>query len=137
MEEISFAGQVKLKSIAILGDFEQAPSQMKAFTNREDVDFDSVESILPDQEWELVRDVPRQTLPEYPTKLTKFSQLRNLTLFFPNNFANSDITKITYIGLKGEWMPLNKNPIISMYEAAPNPADHQLKQDNLASRSIQ
>jgi hypothetical protein len=114
-----------LKSIALLGLHEEAPSQMKAYVNREDVDFDTVESMQADQEWDLVRDVPRDTLPEYPTKITKFSTLRNLTLFFPANFAGSDVTKITYIGLKGEWMALNKDPIITIYEAAANPADHK------------
>ena len=128
---------MKLKSIAVLGLFEDAPSSMKAFVNREDVDFDSVDSMTADQEWELAVDVPRNTLPEYPTRISKFSSLRNLTLFFPSNFARSDVTKITYIGLKGEWMALNKDPIITMYEAAANPADHRTKSEDLVGRSIQ
>lgn len=37
------------------------------FINREDVDFDSVEDIQCDQEWELVRDI-RNEYPDYPTR---------------------------------------------------------------------
>ena len=116
---------------------EDSPDQMKAFVNREDVDFDSVESITPDQTWDLIRDVPRDVLPEYPTKITKFSNLRNLTLFFPSNFSGSDVSRIAYIGLKGEWTALNRDPIITLYEAAANPADHKTKTEDMITRSIQ
>ena len=76
-----------------------------SWINREDVDFDSVDSIAPLQEWELIEHVPSGECPDYPTKITKFSQLRNLTLFFPDNFGREE-TKITYIGLRGEWTPV-------------------------------
>ncbi|KAJ3288414.1 hypothetical protein HDU79_004846 [Rhizoclosmatium sp. JEL0117] len=125
---IPFTGNVKLKSIAIRGFGEHSPSSMKAYINREDVDFSTVESITTaDQEWELI-DPTVNTLsdiPEYPTRLTKFGNVRNLTLFFPGNVSNDDVTRITYIGLKGEWTPVNKDPIITIYEAAANPADHK------------
>lgn len=50
---------------------------MSAFVNREDVDFDSVDSITPDQTWELVHQVGKE-LPEYSTKISKFTNLRNV-----------------------------------------------------------
>lgn len=65
-------------------------------------------------------------VPEYPTKLTKFSNVRNLTIYIPENFGG-DVTKIAYIGLKGEYTVINKDPIITHYEIAANPADHKLK----------
>ncbi|KAJ1557314.1 hypothetical protein HK405_000281, partial [Cladochytrium tenue] len=96
---------------------------MKAYANREDVDFDTVEAIQPpDGQWELldVANLPRDTLPEYPTRIAKFTNLRNLTLYFPSN-AGADNTRVLYIGLKGEWTEVKKDPIITLYEAAPNP----------------
>ncbi|KAJ3299763.1 PITH domain-containing protein 1 [Borealophlyctis nickersoniae] len=132
-----FTANVKLKSIAIIGaPGEAGPSKMKAFINREDVDFDSAESISPDQEWELVRDVPRGEVAEYHTRIAKFSNLRNITLYFPENFG-ADTTKIYYIGLKGEWMEVKKDPIITIYELAANPADHKTKADVAAGSMIQ
>ncbi|KAL2913984.1 hypothetical protein HK105_206422 [Polyrhizophydium stewartii] len=124
---IPFTGSVKLKSIAVLGFNDlSAPSKMKAFINREDIDFDSVESTGCQQEWELVESTPRGVIPEYPTRMARFSNVRNLTLFFPSNFGD-DVTQILYIGLKGEWTALNRDPIITVYELAANPADHKTK----------
>ncbi len=74
---------------------------MKAFINREDIDFDNVESMEATQEWELIR-LEREEMPEYPTKLTKFFNVRSLTLYFPENFG-AETTRITYVGLKGEY----------------------------------
>ncbi|KAJ3063369.1 hypothetical protein HK102_008499, partial [Quaeritorhiza haematococci] len=94
---------------------------MKAFVNREDVDFDSVESIKPDQEWQLLTDTGKK-VPEYPTRIAKFTNVRNLTLFFPDNFGGEDVTRINYIGLKGEFTEMTRDPIITIYELAANPA---------------
>ena len=33
---------------------------------------------------------------------------------------------MSYIGFKGEWMKLNREPINFLYEAAANPADHKM-----------
>ncbi|KAJ3102754.1 hypothetical protein HDU97_000293 [Phlyctochytrium planicorne] len=122
--KIPFTGSVKLKSIAVKGAVgDSNPSKLQAFINRDDVDFDTVEDVTPEQEWELVRD-PGRDIPEYPTKIAKFSNVRNLILYFPSNFG-SDVTRISYIGLKGEWTEIKKDPIITVYELAANPADHQ------------
>jgi hypothetical protein len=59
--------------------------------------------------------------------MTKFNNVRSITIFFPNNFADDDgetLTRITYIGFKGEWMAFTKEPIVTIYELNANPADH-------------
>jgi hypothetical protein len=80
-----------------------------SFVNRDDVDFDSVESIEPDQQFELAA-IPAERsaikqMPEYLTKVSKFSNVRNIVLFFPSNFTRDqdEPTRINFIGLKGEW----------------------------------
>jgi len=102
---IPFTGSVKLKSISIkAGPENSCPSKLKAYINREDIDFDTVESFTATQEWELVS---TNEIVEYPTRLTKMYNVRNLTLYFPENFGD-DVTRISYIGLKGEWTEVSE-----------------------------
>lgn len=123
---IPFTAQIKLKSIAILGVESEAPDSVKIYANRDDVDFDSVDSISPTQEFSLLENVSRGTVPEYPTKVAKFSSLHCLTLFFPSNFSGSERTRISYIGLKGEFKEINRDPVIAIYEASADLADHPM-----------
>jgi hypothetical protein len=66
---------------------------------------------------------------EIPVKRALFNNVSTLTLFFADNWGggDEDVTRITYLGFKGEWMKLSKEPVIVMYEAAANPKDHKLK----------
>jgi hypothetical protein len=59
----------------------------------------------------------------------RFNAVRRLTLFFPDNFGDGDedVTRISYIGFKGEWMQLGRAPANIIYEAAANPGDHKIK----------
>ena len=51
---IPFTGNVKLKSIVLMtGEGEERPTVMKAFKNREDIDFEVAEDLACLQEWEL------------------------------------------------------------------------------------
>ncbi|RCH86983.1 hypothetical protein CU097_006287 [Rhizopus azygosporus] len=121
---VPFTGIVKLRSICLRTDnTDAAPSKMKVFINREDVDFDAAESYTPVQEFDLVQG--SNEVIEYTTKTTKFSNVRNITLFFPENFGE-DTSIIRYLGFKGEWNELKRDPIITVYEASANPADHKI-----------
>ncbi|CAG8549250.1 729_t:CDS:2, partial [Scutellospora calospora] len=122
-----FTGSVKLKSITIKsGPGNSCPSKMKAYINREDIDFDTVDSYTETQEWELISS---QDNIEYITRMTKMYNVRNLSLYFPENFGD-DVTRIFYIGLKGEWTEIKSDQIITIYEATPNPADHRNPAEN-------
>jgi hypothetical protein len=78
---------------------------IKRFINRDDVDFDVAESYTPTQEFELVEG--SNDVIEYGTKITKFSSVRSITLYFPENFGD-DTSIIRYIGFKGEWTEVNE-----------------------------
>ncbi|KAJ3349688.1 hypothetical protein HDU91_006361 [Kappamyces sp. JEL0680] len=140
---VPFTSLVKLKSISVLGKGgETAPSHLKVqvpaptharYINTQDVDFDTVRDCTPTQEWDLVRGLAADMLPEYPTKITKFSSVRNVTLYISANFGG-DTTEIAYIGFKGEYTAVNRDPVITNYEVsvaglmsqlAANPADHK------------
>lgn len=65
---------------------------------------------------------------EIPVKRALFNTTRILTLFFEDNWSDGeeDVTRISYLGFKGDFMKLNKEPISFLYEAAANPGDHKM-----------
>eukprot|EP00053_Salpingoeca_punica_P009048 m.80848 g.80848 ORF g.80848 m.80848 type:complete len:227 (-) comp14860_c6_seq2:777-1457(-) len=120
---IPFTGNVKLKSIVVIAEpGDEHPRTMRAFKNREDVDFDMAERAAPVQEWQLQED-PSGNL-RYEAKLSQFQGIHSLTLFFPDNFG-AEQTKIHYIGLRGEFTKVVRDTIITVAEFAANPADHK------------
>jgi PITH domain len=124
---IPFAGQVKLHSILIrTGQDDSAPSTLKVFVNKEHIDFSTASELDPTQTLQLAQSSDVQ---EYPVKRALFNTTRSLTLFFEDNWGHGDedVTKIAYLGFKGEFMKLSKEPVSFLYEAAANPADHKIK----------
>ncbi|KAF9578584.1 hypothetical protein BGW38_005548 [Lunasporangiospora selenospora] len=115
----------KLKSISIRSEpGETAPKKLKAFVNKDDLDFDNAESTGATQEWTLVEDTNNQVA-EYSTRIAKFTSIRSLTLYFSENYGG-DTTRISFIGLKGEYSEFKRDPIITVYELQANPADHKI-----------
>ena len=72
---------------------------MRAFINRDDIDFDLAGELSPAQEWSLVDDATASL--EYTTKLSKFQAVSSLTLYFPSN-GGAPCTRIHFVGLRGE-----------------------------------
>ncbi|KTW26706.1 hypothetical protein T552_02712 [Pneumocystis carinii B80] len=123
---IPFTGIVKLRSI-VLRCFpeETAPKRCEIFMNRQDVDFDTIESLKPVQSMDLVAPEDAGEIIEYPVKTQFYQSCENITLFFPGNWSKEeDQTRICLLGFKGIWSELKKQPVITLYEAAPNPMDH-------------
>lgn len=58
-----------------------------------------------------------------------FSRVQRLVLFFVDNFGDGeeDVSRITYLGFKGEWTQLGRAPANILYEAAAQPGDHKIK----------
>lgn len=115
---IPFIENVKLKSIALIGDGSNSqPSKMLLFKNRPRMTFDDVE-IVPDQEIDLQKD--NTNLIEYVTKPPKFVNINHLSIYFPTNFGE-DYTRIYYIGLRGEHVTTNKSKAAyGVYDTKPN-----------------
>lgn len=58
-------------------------------------------------------------------------------MYFPENFGE-DFTRIYYIGLKGEFKTVIRDPVDVVYEARPQLKDHKTEADNgPMSRQIQ
>jgi hypothetical protein len=128
---VPFTGMVKLQSIYVRGLADDTcPSLLKVFVNTDHVDFDHAESTPPTQEWALPQS--SSEIGEYRTKMSKFTSVRNITLYFPTNYGG-DVSKLLYIGMKGEFTKTPRNAIITIFEASPNPADHAKLKDALAN----
>lgn len=117
---IPFTCQVILKSFCIIGGSnETAPKSIKMWKNREDIDFGNVNEVPETQKFDLTYDIEGNIW--YPTRVIKFQNISNLTLFFEND----NQTQINYIGLKGKSTKNKKNKSINIvYESQANPADH-------------
>ncbi|GAA5981741.1 hypothetical protein JCM10908_004583 [Rhodotorula pacifica] len=117
---IPFTGNIKLRSIVIrAGPAGYTPDKMQVYANQL-LDFDEATALDPTQTFEvpISRDVV-----EFAVRPAKFPSVRSLTLFFPSNHGE-DTTRISYIGFKGEFSNFTRDPIITVYEAQANPADH-------------
>lgn len=91
---IPFTGMVKLKSFSIgSGAGGLGPLVVKAFINREDIDFDSVGDLPVVQAFELPMDNPHDA--EHPVRIAKFNRVRSLTFFIETNHGE-DTTRINY-----------------------------------------
>ncbi|KAK4388765.1 PITH domain-containing protein 1 [Sesamum angolense] len=121
---IPFTSDVKLKSISIVGGADgTSPAKMRAFINRDGIDFSDAQNMQPVQEWDLVENL--QGVLEYQTRYSRFQSVGNITLHFPDNFGG-DTTQIHYIGLKGEATQLKRDVVATIvYELMPNPSDHK------------
>ncbi|XP_053310597.1 PITH domain-containing protein 1 [Spea bombifrons] len=124
---IPFTGNVKLKGVILIGEDSAAhPAEMRLFKNIPHMSFDDTGREA-DQVFSLNVDVAGEL--EYPTKITRFSNISHLSIHISKNFG-AENTKICYIGLRGEWTEAQRHEVvICNYEAAANPADHKVSQN--------
>jgi hypothetical protein len=70
--------------------------------------------------------VPGSDVFEFPLNRALWNTTTSITLFFEDNWSGGgeDVTKVGYVGFKGQFMALNREPVSVLYEAAANPSDH-------------
>ena len=116
-----FAGTVKLHSILIRSsDSDAAPCTLKLYLNKDDLDFSTATDLAPTQSLTLSQTSEVQDI---PVRRPLFGNTYALSLFFEDNFG-AESTGIYYLGFKGEFMKLNRDPVEVLYEKAANPQDH-------------
>lgn len=66
---------------------------------------------------------------EIPVRRALFGNVQRLVLFFVDNFGDGDeeVSRVSYLGFRGEWTRLGKAPAHILYEAAPQPGDHKVR----------
>lgn len=137
---IPFTGNVKLYSIILRtnGAPENCPKTIKLFKNKTNLDFDNVNDTKPTYKFEQPQighlgeengdDLDDSTFVEHYLPRNLFQSTTQLSLFIENNWEDDEdeLTKVYYIELRGLFTsPLSKDPIITLYESAANPADHK------------
>ncbi|POW03470.1 hypothetical protein PSTT_11066, partial [Puccinia striiformis] len=104
--QIPFTGSVKLRTYA----------------NEPNLDFDTLEARKPTQ----ILEIPESNeVIEFPVRVAKFSSVTSLSIFFNSTSAGADKSQIYFLGFKGEFTNVSRKPVIAIYEAKANPADHQ------------
>ncbi|KAL3435284.1 PITH domain-containing protein [Aspergillus tetrazonus] len=124
---IPFTGQVNVHSILIYtAPTPSAPRTLKLFKNRDDLDFSTASELKPTQTIEVPQQIPGTDVFELPLNRAHWNATTSVTLFFEDNWSGGEeeVTKVGYIGLKGQFMALNREPVSFLYEAAANPNDH-------------
>jgi len=124
---IPFAGQVKLHSLILYtAPTTTAPKTVKLFRNRDDLDFSTASELPPTQAIEVPQPVPGSDVFDLPLNRPLWNTTTSITLFFEDNWSlgQEEVTEVGYIGFKGQFMALNREPVSVLYEAAPNPSDH-------------
>lgn len=131
---IPFTTDVKLRGIMALGGANgRAPREMRAFANRRDVDAINASRKTPTQKWDLT--VDEDGVLEYNTEAASWQSTSSVTLYFPSNFNDDGETEIWFIGLRGEGTGHNRDMIVTaVYEARPQPQDHEVPSDEKAAR---
>ncbi|KIX04770.1 uncharacterized protein Z518_05640 [Rhinocladiella mackenziei CBS 650.93] len=125
---VPFAGSCKLYSILIrTSDSDSAPSTLKLFRNRDDMDFGLATDLPPTQTVNLPKS---NEVAEIHLHRALWNGTTSINLFFEDNHSggDEDVTQISYLGFKGDFMSLNREPVQVLYEAAANPQDHQIIQ---------
>ena len=96
---------------------------LKLFRNRDDLDFSTAIDLSATQKIDLPRG---NDVAEIPLNRALWNTTTSINLFFQDNHSNGedDVTRISYLGFRGEHMALNREPVTVLYEAAANPSDH-------------
>jgi hypothetical protein len=124
----SFAGSIKLFSLLLRSsDSPSAPLTLHLHRNTPGLDFSSATDRPPTQTLSLPRS---NDVVEMPLNRAKWNNTTSIDIFFEANpgSGEEDVTRVQYLGFRGEWTPLNREAIVVSYEAAANPRDHKVLQ---------
>ncbi|KAK4053268.1 hypothetical protein OIO90_004042 [Microbotryomycetes sp. JL221] len=95
------------------------PDKMHVYANQM-LDFDQATSFDATQSFDVA--ITRDVI-EFAVRPAKFPSVHSLTLFFPSNHGE-ETSRISFVGFKGEYSAFTRDPVITVYEAQANPADH-------------
>ena len=83
----------------------------------------------------MVNSLPPHSL---STRVVTFSSVHHLTVHVPGNMGGGDVTRLYYLGFRGEFTPAHRHGVtICNYELRPNASD--VKEESLhdVTRQIQ
>lgn len=136
-------GSVKLYSIIIRSNGDKyCPRTIKLWKNDKTIDFDNVNERKPtykiehpqvgvmynDEDDEVPDEIKNDgEFIEHFLPRHQFTGVQQLTVFIEDIYNNDDEDEchLHYVELRGEFTELTKDPVITLYELAANPADHK------------
>lgn len=156
---IPFTGDVRIFSLILrcskAEDGCGSPKSIKLYKNfNKNIDFETISDSKESYHMESPEDVgiasdgsvntveDDSTFVEHHLPRHVFQNCNSITLFFENNWSEDedDLTRCYYLELRGEFTakrtPHDGMPQLAVYEAAPNPADHQKLENEQESASL-
>ncbi|RCI16487.1 hypothetical protein L249_3274 [Ophiocordyceps polyrhachis-furcata BCC 54312] len=131
---VPFTEQIKLHSVLIRTSASSAaPRTLHLYVNQPQLDFTGAEETEPTQRLELAQTSEVQ---DVPVRRALFGKVTHLGLLVLDNFGGDDddeVSRISYLGFRGEWTRLGRAPEQIIYEAAPQPGDHRIRGTGLNS----
>jgi len=119
---VPFTGTIQLRALLLKsGPLGQTPTKVMLFANEDNLDFEDIADKKVTQEFIVAQG---REVGEYAVMAAKFHNLSSITLFFPAS-QGADTTQIYYVGFLGHWSERKNNPIVTVYEAQANLADHE------------
>ncbi|KAF5310566.1 hypothetical protein D9619_008196 [Psilocybe cf. subviscida] len=119
---IPFVENVRIKSILVkLGRGEVTPRHLRVYANRSSiVDFSEAESTKPHLNISLLEG--ETGVVEYPVRVAAFTSVHSLSLYF-NDSVGGDVSRVYYIGFKGDMRNIKRAVNSRLEVPAPNAAD--------------
>lgn len=133
MIKIFFSSPVHVRRIMIIGSGDDGhhPAHMKAFVNRDELDFSSAEDVVPAQQFDLA---PNHEGEGYVlTRQAPFTNITSLVLLIDANCGDLDETRLAYIGLQGDHTHDRREAVHADYELMCQHADHPSVPDKHAA----
>jgi len=90
------------------------PSCLRCYVNREDIDFSSVSDVEATQTFDLPLNTSGDA--ELVTRVSAFTNVTTLALYFPANHGDSPSTLLRYVGLQGEHTHHRRQAVHAQYE---------------------
>ncbi|KAJ3930612.1 MAG: galactose-binding domain-like protein [Lentinula lateritia] len=122
---VPFSQNVRLRSVLLkLGRGEVAPVHLRIYANHPNiVDFSEAETTKAQLDITLLQGEPGVV--EYPLRVAAFTSINSVSLFFSES-VGGDVSRIYYIGFKGDIRELKKDKDPQMDIPAANAADAPL-----------
>ncbi|KAJ3747379.1 galactose-binding domain-like protein [Lentinula detonsa] len=122
---VPFSQNVRLRSVLFkLGRGEVAPAHLRIYANHPNiVDFSEAETTKAQLDISLLQGEPGVV--EYPLRVAAFASINSVSLFFSES-VGGDVSRIYYIGFKGDIRELKKDKDSHMDVPAANAADAPL-----------
>jgi hypothetical protein len=109
------------------------PRELKCFVNNPNIDFTSVSSVRPTQEFVLPLNIEGTV--ELITSIHPFTTVNSITFYFSSNYGDES-TIIQYIGMQGEHTHYQRRAVDTVYEVLCNGQDIEHKDESLGEHHL-